>query len=118
MATLIIAMTTTLVAVYAPIGFIGRAGWLPVHRVCLHAGRCRTDIRGRRPDPVPHDIRQDTQAPRQPVPLRGICRAQLQPARQRLSALTGFCAAIGLGRGFFRAGPARIHLFHVAAEPE
>ena len=52
----IVAMTTTLVAVYLPIGFIGGLTGTLVHRICVHARRRRTDLRPGGPHPVADDV--------------------------------------------------------------
>ena len=53
----VIAMTITLAAVYAPIGFLGRPDRRAVPRVRLHAGRRGDHLRHRRADALADDVR-------------------------------------------------------------
>ncbi len=69
----VIAMTLTLAAVYAPIGFMQGTDGETLHRIRLDPGRRRAGVRLRRPDPVADDVRLPAQgafaaaAPQPPV---------------------------------------------------
>ncbi len=76
----IIAMTTTLVAVYAPIGFMGGLVGTLFTEFAFSLAGCGADIRRRRPDPVTDAVIQGPAAGRQSRALRAGGRTLLRVA--------------------------------------
>ena len=112
MATPIIAMTTTLVAVY------GGTGWLTVHRVRVYPGRHRRDFRHRGTDSFADAVRQDPQAPRQSGSVRAGRGALLRRPGQWVQTCSCVIDGHQVRGDLLRHRGVGIHLFHGGHEPE
>ncbi len=114
----IIAMTTTLVAVYAPIGFMGGlVGTLFSEFAFSLAGR-GAGVRGRGAHPVAHAELAGAQARRRPGPLRARGRALLPLARRGLPADPPRQSPDPVRDPGIRRRGADQHLLHVRHQPQ
>jgi multidrug efflux pump len=93
----VVAMTLTLVAVYAPIGFMTGTYGQAVHRVRLDARRRGARLGLRRADALADDVRQAAEAPDQAQRVLQRPRERLRGLDQRLSRAPAF-GACGRGR--------------------
>ena len=95
----VVAMTLTLAAVYAPIGFMtGRTGQA-VHRVRAGAGRRGAGLGLRRAHPVADDVLEAAEASAEAQPALPHGRVGASQAHQRLSAALRATLARAPARG-------------------